>query len=59
MTSGFRLKNLRRDHPIDRFTCGREELDRFLKRFALGNQQANAAQTYIALRRLIRCTSSA
>jgi GNAT superfamily N-acetyltransferase len=49
MTSGFRIEKLRRDHPIDGFTCGREELDRFLKRFALGNQQANAAQTYIAL----------
>lgn len=49
MTSSFRLEKLRRDHPIDGFTCGREELDRFLKRFALGNQQANAAQTYIAL----------
>jgi len=59
MTSGFRIEKLRRDHPIDGFTCVREELDRFLKRFALGNQQANGAQTYIALRRLIRCTSSA
>ena len=49
MTSSFRIEKLRRDHPIDQFTCGREELDRFLKRFALGNQQANAAQTYIAL----------
>ena len=49
MTSGFRIEKLRRDHPIDLFTCGREELDRFLKRFALGNQQANAAQTYITL----------
>jgi GNAT superfamily N-acetyltransferase len=47
--SSFRIEKLRRDHSIDRFTCGREELDRFLKRFALGNQQANAAQTYIAL----------
>ena len=49
MTNGFRIEKLRRDHSIDVFTCGREELDRFLKRFALGNQQANAAQTYIAL----------
>jgi GNAT superfamily N-acetyltransferase len=47
--SGFRIEKLRRNHPIDLFTCGREELDRYLKRFALGNQQANAAQTYIAL----------
>jgi GNAT superfamily N-acetyltransferase len=47
--SGFRIEKLRRDHPIDGFTCGREELDRFLIRFAFGNQQANAAQTYIGL----------
>jgi len=52
MTSGIRLEKLRRDHPIDGFTCGREELDRFLERFALGNQQANAAPTYIAPMRL-------
>jgi hypothetical protein len=49
MTGGFRIEKLRRDHPIDGFTCGREELDRYLKRYALGNQQANAAQTYLAL----------
>ena len=47
--NGFRIEKLHRSHPIDLFTCGKEELDRFLKRFALGNQQANAAQTYIAL----------
>lgn len=49
MTKGYRIEKLRRDHPIDGFTCGREELDRFLKRYALGNQQANASQTYLAL----------
>jgi GNAT superfamily N-acetyltransferase len=46
---GFRIEKLRRDHPVDGFTCGREELDRFLIRFAFGNQQANAAQTYVGL----------
>jgi GNAT superfamily N-acetyltransferase len=49
MTGGFRTEKLRRDHPIDAFTCGRDELDRFLIRFALGNQQANASQTYLGL----------
>lgn len=49
MTQDFRIEKLRRDHPIDGFTCGREELNRFLKRYALGNQQANASQTYLAL----------
>lgn len=47
--TGFRIEKLRRDHPVDRFTCGRDELDRFLIRYALGNQQANASQTYIGL----------
>jgi hypothetical protein len=31
------------------FDCGSEELNRFLIRFALPNQQANASQTYLAL----------
>jgi GNAT superfamily N-acetyltransferase len=34
----------------DPFDCGQEELDRFLKRFALTNQAANAAQTYVTCR---------
>jgi GNAT superfamily N-acetyltransferase len=49
MTAGFRVEKLRRDHAVDGFTCGREELDRFLIRYAFTNQQANAAQTYLAL----------
>lgn len=49
MTTGFRIEKLRRDHPVDGFACGRKELDRFLIRYAFGNQQANAAQTYLGL----------
>jgi len=49
MTTGFRVEKLRRDHPIDKFSCGHEELDRFLIRFALTNQQANASQTWLGL----------
>jgi len=49
MTAGFRIEKLRRDHPVDGFSCGREELDRFLIRHALINQQANASQTYLGL----------
>lgn len=49
MTLGFRIEKLRRDHPVDGFTCGREELDRFLIRYAFANQQAHAAQTYLGL----------
>jgi GNAT superfamily N-acetyltransferase len=49
MTDGFRIEKLRRDHPIDDFTCGSAELDRFLIRFAFANQQANASQTWLGL----------
>ena len=45
----FRIEKLRRDHPLDGFICGQEDLDRFLIRYALGNQQANASQTYLGL----------
>jgi GNAT superfamily N-acetyltransferase len=45
----FRIEKLRSDHGVDGFDCGSEELNRFLFRFALTNQQAGAAQTYVAL----------
>ena len=37
-------------HEVNGFDCGKEELNRFLKRFALAGQQANSAQTYVAAR---------
>jgi GNAT superfamily N-acetyltransferase len=37
-------------HAVEPFDCGKEELNRFLKRFALTSQQANSAQTYVATR---------
>jgi GNAT superfamily N-acetyltransferase len=43
------VEKLRPDHPIECFDCGREELNRYLQRFAWQNQQAGAAQTYIGL----------
>jgi predicted N-acetyltransferase YhbS len=49
MTEPLRIEKLRRDHAVDGFDCGREELNRFLVRFALTNQQAGASQTYVAL----------
>jgi GNAT superfamily N-acetyltransferase len=49
MTTGFRIEKLRRDHPLDGFSSGRESLDRFLLRYAFTNQQANASQTYLGL----------
>jgi GNAT superfamily N-acetyltransferase len=49
MTSGLRIEKLRRDHPVDAFDCGREALNRFLKRHALQSQQAGSSQTYLAM----------
>lgn len=41
------IEKLRRDHVLDGFGCGKEELNNFLKRQAWNNQQANSAQTYV------------
>jgi GNAT superfamily N-acetyltransferase len=43
------IEKLRADHSVADFDCGSQELNRFLARFALTNQQAGAAQTYVAL----------
>lgn len=45
----FRIEKLHRRHAVDTFDCGEEPLNRFLARFALSNQQANASQTYVGL----------
>ena len=37
-------------HEVDSFDCGKEPLDRFLKRFALANQNAGSARTYVVCR---------
>ena len=44
------VEKLRADHDLATFDCGKEELNRFLQRFALANQQANSTQTYVACR---------
>lgn len=44
-----RVEKLRRDHPVEGFDCGREELNRYLLLYAWQNQQAGAAQTYVAM----------
>jgi GNAT superfamily N-acetyltransferase len=49
MTDQLRVEKLRADHDVAGFDCGREELNRFLARFALTNQQAGSAQTYVAV----------
>ncbi|MFI5308310.1 MAG: GNAT family N-acetyltransferase [Polyangiales bacterium] len=45
----FRIEKLARHHALDAFDCGQEALNRFLVRFALSNQLANASQTYVGL----------
>ena len=49
MNAARRVEKLRADHPIEGFDCGREELNRYLLRYAWANQQAGAAQTYVGL----------
>jgi GNAT superfamily N-acetyltransferase len=49
MSGPLRIEKLRREHRVEGFDCGRELLNRFLVRFALANQQAGAAQTYLAM----------
>lgn len=49
MSLAVRIEKLRRDHALDGFDCGKEALNRFLVRYALQNQQANASQTYLAI----------
>lgn len=45
----FRIEKLHRKHAVDVFDCGEDALNRFLARYALPNQQANASQTYVGL----------
>ena len=49
MNEARAIEKLRRDHPVEDFDCGQEELNRFLQRFAWQNQQAGASQTYVGL----------
>jgi len=49
VSEGRRVEKLRPDHTIESFDCSREELNRYLQRFAWQNQQAGVAQTYIGL----------
>ncbi|MGA3263153.1 MAG: GNAT family N-acetyltransferase [Terracidiphilus sp.] len=49
MTEARSIEKLRRDHPIDAFDCGQESLNSWLRKHALQNQGAGAAQTYVGL----------
>ena len=48
MTS-LHIAKLNRQHAVEGFDCGQEDLNKFLLRFALANQLANASTTYLAL----------
>lgn len=41
------VDKLSADHNVDAFDCGQPALNQFLQRFALVNQKANSAQTYV------------
>ena len=41
------VEKLRRDHVLEHFDCGKQDLNRFLIRQAWNNQQAHSAQTYV------------
>lgn len=43
------IRKLDRRHAVEHFDCGSAALNRYLSRFALGNQTAGSAQTYAAL----------
>ena len=46
MNSPLGIEKLRGDHIVTGFDCGREELNRFLVRFALAHQQAGTAMSF-------------
>jgi GNAT superfamily N-acetyltransferase len=53
MTSGARpefvIEKLNREHDVSAFDCANATLNEWLSKFALTNQQADSARTYVAL----------
>ncbi len=47
--SRWLIQKLDRRHVVDSFNCGDAALNRHLARFALNNQTAGSAQTYVAI----------
>ncbi len=43
------IEKLRREHTLEAFDCGQPELNGWLVKYALQNQGAGAAQTYVGL----------
>ena len=44
-----RIEKLQRQHTIEAFDCGQDNLNRYLQRYALTNQQSGGAQTYVGV----------
>ena len=47
--TGFRIEKIAPHHAVEGFDCGNEALNRYLIRFALADQRASTAQTYLGL----------
>jgi len=45
----LRLERLRADHDVAGFTCGVDELDRWLRRHAVAAQQMDSARTFVVV----------
>jgi len=45
----WNIRKLDRSHIVEAFDCGYEDLNRYISRFALNNQSAGSAQTYVAI----------
>ena len=43
------IEKLEHRHDVDSFDCGQENLNRYLQRYALMSQRADAAQTYVGV----------
>ena len=44
-----RIEKLHRTHNVDDFDCGEDNLNHYLQRYALINQRADSAQTYVGI----------
>jgi GNAT superfamily N-acetyltransferase len=49
VSASRRIEKLRPEHAIEAFDCGQPALNNWLKKHALQNQGASAAQTYVGL----------
>jgi GNAT superfamily N-acetyltransferase len=49
VSEGRRIEKLHREHVLDDFDCGQADLNAWLIKYALQNQSASSAQTYVGL----------